>query len=130
MTLLSVENVGFSYRSGKPVLEDISFTVPRGANVGLVGESGSGKSTLLRLLLGLDSPQKGRILFDGAPLEARSSGYMRSLSQTGAGGVSRPPTLRLILPIAFCASSRSLFARSRFPAIIDRWQQKPSRPSA
>ncbi|WP_321448345.1 ABC transporter ATP-binding protein [uncultured Cohaesibacter sp.] len=78
MTLLSVENVGFSYRSGQPVLEDISFTVPRGSNVGLVGESGSGKSTLLRLLLGLASPQKGRILFDGTPLEARSSRYMRS----------------------------------------------------
>jgi ABC-type dipeptide/oligopeptide/nickel transport system ATPase subunit len=77
MTLLQVENVGFAYGKGRAVLEDISFDVPRGANVGLVGESGSGKSTLLRLLLGLDSPQRGRILFDGAPLDARDRGYMR-----------------------------------------------------
>lgn len=77
MTLMSVENVGFAYGSGRRVLEDISFSVPRGANVGLVGESGSGKSTLLRLLLGLDSPQSGRILFDGAPLEAHDRRYMR-----------------------------------------------------
>jgi len=77
MTLLSVENVGFAYGADRPVLTDISFTVPKGANVGLVGESGSGKSTLLRLLLGLDTPQKGRILFDGEPLKARDRAYMR-----------------------------------------------------
>ncbi|OSP54815.1 ABC transporter ATP-binding protein [Pseudoruegeria sp. SK021] len=77
MTLLSMENVEFAYGKARPVLKDISFSVPRGANVGLVGESGSGKSTLLRLLLGLDSPQKGRILFDGQELKARNAGYMR-----------------------------------------------------
>ncbi|RVV98905.1 ABC transporter ATP-binding protein [Mesobaculum littorinae] len=77
MTLLSVENVGFAYGAGRHVLDDVSFTVPRGANVGLVGESGSGKSTLLRLLLGLDRPQQGRILFDGQPLETRRATYMR-----------------------------------------------------
>lgn len=77
MTLMSVENVGFAYGAGRRVLENTSFAVPRGANVGLVGESGSGKSTLLRLLLGLDSPQSGRILFDGQPLEARDARYMR-----------------------------------------------------
>ncbi|PVA07393.1 ABC transporter ATP-binding protein [Thalassorhabdomicrobium marinisediminis] len=78
MTLLTLENVGFSYGKGQRVLEDISFTVPRGSNVGLVGESGSGKSTLLRLLLGLERPQTGRILFDGAPLEARDAPAMRA----------------------------------------------------
>ena len=77
MTLMTVENVGFSYGTGQRVLKDISFTVPRGSNVGLVGESGSGKSTLLRLLLGLESPQSGRILFDGKPLEAKNARYMR-----------------------------------------------------
>ncbi|TQS70837.1 ABC transporter ATP-binding protein [Rhodobacteraceae bacterium] len=77
MSLISVENVGFAYGTGRAVLEDISFQVPRGANVGLVGESGSGKSTLLRLLLGLETPQKGRILFDGAPLAARDKRFMR-----------------------------------------------------
>ncbi len=78
MTLISVENVGFAYGPGRRVLDDVSFSVPRGANVGLVGESGSGKSTLLRLLLGLDRPQSGRILFDGQPLDAGSARYMRA----------------------------------------------------
>ncbi|MFV0335609.1 MAG: ABC transporter ATP-binding protein [Tropicimonas sp.] len=78
MTLLSVENVAFGYAPGRPVLEDISFTLERGTTLGLVGESGSGKSTLLRLLLGLEAPQRGRIVFDGAPMEAGSARYMRA----------------------------------------------------
>ncbi|WP_163849788.1 ABC transporter ATP-binding protein [Pseudooceanicola aestuarii] len=77
MTMMSLRNVGFSYGGPRPVLDDITFDVPRGANVGLIGESGSGKSTLLRLMLGLDSPQKGEILFDGQPLAARDRRFMR-----------------------------------------------------
>ncbi len=77
MTLLRIEHVDFSYGAGRPMLRDISLDVPRGAKVGLVGESGSGKSTLLKLLLGLERPQTGRILFDGEPLAAGNARYMR-----------------------------------------------------
>ena len=42
-------------------VEDVSFTIPRGATLSLVGESGSGKSTLLNILGGLDSPTAGRV---------------------------------------------------------------------
>jgi ABC-type microcin C transport system duplicated ATPase subunit YejF len=77
MTLLSVEHVGFGYTRERTVLTDVSFTLAPGTSLGLVGESGSGKTTLLRLLLGLASPTSGRILFDGAPLDARNAGFMR-----------------------------------------------------
>ena len=77
MTLLSVEKVGFSYGQGRQVLHDVSFRVEPGASVGLVGESGSGKTTLLRLLLGLERPQRGRILFGGTPLDAANRRGMR-----------------------------------------------------
>lgn len=77
MTLLSLENVGFSYQKSRPVLHDVSFKVRQGANVGLVGESGSGKSTILRLLLGLARPDTGTISFAGDELQSRDSAFMR-----------------------------------------------------
>lgn len=62
------EGVGFAYRPGLPVLEDITFEIPRGATVALVGPSGSGKSTLCDLLLRFYDPTEGRITVDGRPL--------------------------------------------------------------
>ena len=44
---------------------DVSFTISRGQTVGLVGESGCGKTTLGRLIVGLDAPTSGEILFQG-----------------------------------------------------------------
>lgn len=48
------------------VFEDISFTIAAGQHHALLGPSGCGKSTMLRLLAGLDQPNAGRILIDGA----------------------------------------------------------------
>lgn len=69
MTLMSLENVSFSYRNDRAILEDVALDITAGDTVGLVGESGSGKTTLLRLMLGLAQPDAGRILFDGSPLD-------------------------------------------------------------
>jgi ABC-type microcin C transport system duplicated ATPase subunit YejF len=77
VSLVSVENVSFGYSRDRLVLDGVSLTIRPGASVGLVGESGSGKTTLLRLLLGLTRPSAGRIRFDGATLDTRSSGFMR-----------------------------------------------------
>lgn len=49
-------------------VDGVSFTVERGRTLGIVGESGCGKSTTGRLALGLEPPDGGRVIFDGAPL--------------------------------------------------------------
>ncbi|WP_030348031.1 ABC transporter ATP-binding protein [Streptomyces sp. NRRL S-1022] len=71
------ENVTFSYPhdadpSGgcpgtppRPALDDVSLTLPLGRIIALVGENGSGKTTLVKLLAGLYTPDRGRILWDG-----------------------------------------------------------------
>ncbi|MDR2364662.1 MAG: ATP-binding cassette domain-containing protein, partial [Zoogloeaceae bacterium] len=53
-----------------PILEDISFTLPAGASLGVMGHSGSGKSTLARVLLGIWPQVEGEALYDGVSLRA------------------------------------------------------------
>jgi ATP-binding cassette subfamily B protein len=58
-------HVGFGYRSGATLFDDLNITVEPGEHVALVGPSGSGKSTLSKLLLRLMDVECGRIMVDG-----------------------------------------------------------------
>jgi ABC-type bacteriocin/lantibiotic exporter with double-glycine peptidase domain len=80
---IEVEGVSFRYRPDGPlVLREVSFSAAPGQKVALVGRTGSGKSTLAALLLGLYRPTRGRILYDGAPLEELE--YRSLRTQLGA----------------------------------------------
>lgn len=65
---LAFEHVSLAYRSGCPVLRDISFTLQAQRTLAVVGSSGAGKSSLVRLLIRLIEPDEGRILLDEVPL--------------------------------------------------------------
>jgi ABC-type multidrug transport system fused ATPase/permease subunit len=56
-------------RAEAPTLAGLNLTLRRGERLALVGESGAGKTTLVALLLGLHRPDRGRILFDGQPID-------------------------------------------------------------
>jgi ATP-binding cassette subfamily B (MDR/TAP) protein 7 len=62
---IKFENVSFGYRPDRPILRDLSLTIPAGKKVAIVGPSGCGKSTILRLLFRSYDVQSGRILVDG-----------------------------------------------------------------
>ncbi|KOS17727.1 Iron-sulfur clusters transporter ATM1 [Escovopsis weberi] len=59
------DKVTFGYHPDRPILRDLSVTIPAGKKVAIVGPSGCGKSTLLRLLFRYYDVQAGRILIDG-----------------------------------------------------------------
>jgi ABC-type multidrug transport system fused ATPase/permease subunit len=54
---------------GKPIVEDLSFSLEAGQTTLITGPSGAGKTTILGLLLGISEPTSGRIRVDGQPLE-------------------------------------------------------------
>jgi len=71
------ENVRFAYKSGKPVIDDLSLTVRSGEKVGLVGLSGAGKTTLANLLLRFYDIKDGAILIDGQDIRAVTQASLR-----------------------------------------------------
>src|ERR1700744_3205914 len=80
MALLEVRAISKSYPSSSGtalVVDQVSFTIPRGETLGVVGESGSGKSTVARMVLGLIEPTAGEVLFDGAIVAEASGARLR-----------------------------------------------------
>lgn len=69
--LLELQGVEKSFPGrAKPVLTQLSVTVPEGQFAAIVGCSGAGKTTLISLLAGLTTPDRGAIRFGGQPLDA------------------------------------------------------------
>lgn len=65
MNFLSVENI--SKRYGERLLfENITFGIDQGQKAALVAKNGSGKTTLLRLLMGVEKPDTGNIVFNNS----------------------------------------------------------------
>ncbi|RLQ91345.1 ATP-binding cassette domain-containing protein [Planomicrobium sp. Y74] len=89
MSLLEVKDITHSYGASfsfwrkkevKPVLSGVSLSIEEGTCLGLLGSSGAGKSTLGKVILGLEKPQKGQVIFQGQDLyamDARSRQQMR-----------------------------------------------------
>jgi heme exporter protein A len=70
MLKLDVQNLAKRFGARK-VFENINFSLTPGESIAIVGPNGSGKSTLLRLIIGLNIPTRGKVVFsdDGKPLE-------------------------------------------------------------
>lgn len=69
--VLGVQEVYFSY-GNNAVLKGVNLEVNRGDFIAFVGANGSGKSTLVKLLLGIETPDKGTVTFHGEPVSGRT----------------------------------------------------------
>jgi energy-coupling factor transport system ATP-binding protein len=98
MTLVCAD-VSFSYEEARaPIaaLRNVSFELSAGGSLALMGASGSGKSTLLQVIRGLDAPETGAVLLDGAGCAA--AGY--APLQREVGLVFQAPELQLFAATA------------------------------
>jgi len=72
---------GWFQKSYVDALDGVSLTVERGRTLGIVGESGSGKSTAAKVLVGLEQPTSGTVVFDGEPVTASTRAVRRRLGR-------------------------------------------------
>ena len=126
-SLVEVQNLSRSFELGgrrsKRVIravDDVSLVIERGSTLGLVGESGSGKSTFARLVLRLDRPSAGRVLFDGIDLSNASTRGLRGLRrqmqivfQDPYASLNRRKTVEEIVSLPLIVHDRSLTRSAR-----------------
>jgi NitT/TauT family transport system ATP-binding protein len=84
--IIDLRQVASAYQSPDgevEALRDVTFGMEEGEFVSIVGPSGCGKSTLLALIAGLEAPDSGEILVDGAPVRAPTEkiGFMPQRDQ-------------------------------------------------
>jgi len=75
---LEIRDVAHSF-GDRVALDGVSFEVAPGVITGLLGPNGAGKTTLLRIMLGVLSPDRGEVYYDGSPVseqDRRRWGYM------------------------------------------------------
>jgi ATP-binding cassette subfamily B protein/subfamily B ATP-binding cassette protein MsbA len=74
---IEFQHVGFAYKTGLPVLENICFDLRIGQTVALVGATGSGKSTIASLIPRFADPSAGVIRLDGQDIRNLPLAYLR-----------------------------------------------------
>lgn len=74
---ISFEHVSFS-RGGQKILEDVSFTLPRGKTLGVMGATGAGKTSMINLLMRFFDVDTGSVRLDGVDVRKLSLRQLRS----------------------------------------------------
>lgn len=104
--MLELKNVCFTVNDGTTdldIVNDVSLVIPDGKFVVITGPNGGGKSTLARLIMGIEKPTAGRIIFNGTDITDKS---VTERAKMGVGyAFQQPPrfkglTVRSLLSLA------------------------------
>src|SRR4051812_47946876 len=125
-TILSATSLAKSLPGGRVLFEGLDLRVGPGEFVAITGESGVGKSTLLNIIAGLDVPDIGSVMIDGAALERLSDDERTLLRRDRIGFVFQAfhilPHLTLAQNIALplvLQHVRAKEATARAEALLD-----------
>ena len=77
MSIMEIKGVRYSYDNKQNILKNINIMLEKGKVYVIIGASGCGKTTLLSLLVGLDSPTNGEILYNGQNIEKMGLAFHR-----------------------------------------------------
>lgn len=89
MSLLEIRHLKKAY-SGKPILQDLSFSVEKGEVVGLLGPNGAGKTTAFYISIGLIKSDSGEIFFKGKEV---TNSPIHERAQMGMGYLAQEPSV-------------------------------------
>jgi lipopolysaccharide export system ATP-binding protein len=124
MQKLSTDEIGKSYK-GRQVVRGVSLEISQGEVVGLLGPNGAGKTTSFYMIVGLVSPDSGRILADGKDI-TRVPMYLRA-RQYGISYLPQEPSVfrkltveENILAVLEVQSLTSEVRRARTEKLIDQ----------
>ena len=84
-TMIKFDKVTKIYPPDTIVLEDISFEIKEGEFVSVVGKSGAGKTTLIKMILGLESPTSGEVLFQGQSVSELDGSSLQNIRKRIGG---------------------------------------------
>jgi zinc transport system ATP-binding protein len=100
MPVAELRDVAFAYEPGAEVLRDVNLELASGELVAIAGPNGGGKTTLVRLMVGLETPSRGRIELFGEPVRpGRGDRRIAYLPQRAEAGLSAPITVRELVTV-------------------------------
>lgn len=105
--------------SRREVLKNLNISIEKGDHLYIVGENGTGKSTLIKLLLGLLTPDSGRIVFSG--VRKNQIGYLPQQNQIQA---DFPASVREVVLSGTLGGKRLPFYTKKDKALADEMMKK------
>ena len=110
--LVTFDRVRFGYGE-RVILDDISFTIPRGKVTVLMGASGGGKTTVMRLIGGQNRAQSGRVLLSAAPDIGASAQDVAKLDRAELYAVRR--RMGMLFQFGALFTDQTVFENVAFP---------------
>jgi peptide/nickel transport system ATP-binding protein len=137
--ILNIQNIVKSYSQKIHALQDITIDVHASETLAIIGTSGSGKSTLAKLLVALESPTSGSILFEGQRLSPHPPTGIQMVFQDPLASLNRKQTafetLNEIREVCFPKESKEQrhqeIIKSLHEVVLDEslWHKRPDRMS-